>query len=240
MITRGTPDSHFLVGYDPAMGDPLRLLLCEDDYLVREGARAVLGARPDLEVLGVAGDVPEMERLLATRQPDVVILDIRMPPTFTTEGIDLALKLRQERPEVGIVVLSQHADPEYALELLVDGASSMAYLLKERLGDVDQLVQAIHEVAQGGSVLDPEIVDGLLKARTGRKNSPLNDLTERELEVLAEMAKGKRNATIARALHVTERAVEKHANSIFAKLGLSDAADLNRRVAAVLLFLQRG
>lgn len=222
------------------MGASIRLLLCEDDYLVREGARAVLGAQPGIDVLGAAADPREMEQLLAELEPDVVVLDIRMPPTFTTEGIDLAKRLRDQRPEIGIVVLSQHADPEYALELLGDGASAMAYLLKERLGDVDQLVQAVHEVNAGGSVLDPEIVDGLLRARTGRRNSPLKDLTDRELEVLAEMATGKRNATIAQSLHVTERAVEKHANSIFSKLGLSDAADLNRRVAAVLLFLQRG
>ncbi len=222
------------------MGDAIRLLLCEDDYLVREGARAVLGAQPGIDVLGAAGDPDEMVALLATTEPDVVVLDIRMPPTFTTEGIDLARRLREERPGVGIVVLSQHADPEYALELLGDGASSMAYLLKERLGDVDQLVQAVEEVASGGSVLDPEIVDGMLRAKSGRRDSPIQKLTERELEVLAEMAKGKRNASIAEALVISERAVEKHANSIFAKLDLSDAADLNRRVAAVLLFLQRG
>lgn len=222
------------------MRTAIKLLLCEDDYLVREGARAVLGAHADIEVLGAAGDAAEMLHLLETHDPDVVVLDIRMPPTFTTEGIDLAKRIRSERPEIGIVVLSQHADPEYALELLGDGASSMAYLLKERLGDVDQLVQAVEEVVNGGSVLDPEIVDGLLRAKSGRRNSPIRQLTQREREVLGEMAKGKRNATIAEALVISERAVEKHANSIFAKLGLSNAADLNRRVAAVLLFLQRG
>ncbi len=222
------------------MGDMIRLLLCEDDYLVREGARAVLGSQPNIEILGAAGDADEMMSLLDSHDPDVVVLDIRMPPSFTTEGIDLAKRIRQERPGIGIVVLSQHADPEYALELLGDGARSMAYLLKERLGDVDQLVQAVEEVVNGGSVLDPEIVDGLLRAKSGRRNSPIQRLTPREREVLAEMAKGKRNASIAESLVISERAVEKHANSIFAKLGLSDAADLNRRVAAVLLFLQRG
>ncbi|MFT5223365.1 MAG: DNA-binding NarL/FixJ family response regulator [Glaciecola sp.] len=219
---------------------PIRLLLCEDDVLVREGARSVLDRQEGISVIGVAAHGGELLKLLEHVIPDVVVLDIRMPPTFTTEGIDLAVQLREQHPKLGIVMLSQHADPEYALELLGEGASSMAYLLKERLGDVEQLAQAVQEVANGGSVLDPEIVDGLLRARAGRQDSRLNQLTQREREVLGEMATGKRNAVIARSLSVSVRAVEKHANSIFAKLGLTAAEDLNKRVAAVLLFLQRG
>lgn len=222
------------------MAGPIRILLCEDDVLVREGARAVLDRQDGIEVLGAAGHGDELLAMMETITPEVVVLDIRMPPTFTTEGIDLALMLRRRLPKLGIVVLSQHADPEYALELLREGAASMAYLLKERLGDVEQLVSAVQEVAAGGSVLDPEIVDGLLRARSGHAHSKLNGLTEREREVLGEMATGKRNAVIASSLSVSERAIEKHAGAIFSKLGLNHAEDLNRRVAAVLLFLQRG
>jgi DNA-binding NarL/FixJ family response regulator len=215
------------------------LLIAEDDYLVREGARAVLDAHPQLTVLGTAGDADGILELLEVHDPDVVILDIRMPPTFTTEGIELALRLRAERPGIGLVVLSQHADPEYALELLEDGSEGVAYLLKERLGDADRLVQAIDEVRAGGSLLDPRIVEALLEAQRRRTASKLAGLTPRELDVLRLMASGRGNAAIARELSVTDRSVEKHSNSIFRKLGLSEELDLNRRVAAVLFYLQR-
>jgi DNA-binding NarL/FixJ family response regulator len=215
------------------------LLIAEDDYLVREGARAVLDAQPQLTVLGTAADPDGILALLDTHDPDVVILDIRMPPTFTTEGIELALRLRAERPGIGLVVLSQHADPEYALELLKDGSDGVAYLLKERLGDADRLVQAIDEVRAGGSLLDPRIVEALLEAQRRRTASKLAGLTPRELEVLRLMASGRGNAAIARELSITDRSVEKHSNSIFRKLGLSEELDLNRRVAAVLFYLQR-
>jgi len=218
---------------------PIRVMIAEDDYLVREGARALLSAQPDIEVVGLAESPTELLAQLGARVPDAVLLDIRMPPTFTTEGIDLARQLRTQHPGIGVVILSQHADPEYALELLGEGSRSTAYLLKERLGDVDQLLHAIREVVVGGSVLDPEIVDAMLKAQRARPSTALELLTDRETEVLAEMASGKRNAAIARSLHITERSVEKHANAIFTKLGLTDANDLNRRVAAVLVFLQR-
>jgi DNA-binding NarL/FixJ family response regulator len=216
------------------------LLIAEDDYLVREGARAVLDAEDDLEVVGTAGDAAELEALLAERPVDVVILDIRMPPTFTTEGIELARLVRRDHPGTGIVVLSQHDDPEYALELLRDGSTGVAYLLKERLGDADRLLQAIDEVRSGGSMLDPKIVTALLEAQRRRTASKLAGLTPRELEVLQRMASGRGNAAIARDLTISERSVEKHTNAIFRKLGLSEELDLNRRVAAVLFYLQRG
>ncbi|WP_052668266.1 response regulator transcription factor [Nitriliruptor alkaliphilus] len=219
---------------------PTTLLIAEDDYLVREGARSVLDAVDGLEVRGTAGDPTELLALLATNPVDVVILDIRMPPTYTTEGIELARRVRAEHPGTGIVVLSQHADPEYALELLQDGSHGVAYLLKERLGDADRLLQAIEEVQSGGSMLDPKIVSALLEAQRRRTASKLAGLTPRELEVLRRMASGKGNAAIARELSVSDRSVEKHTNAIFRKLGLSEELDLNRRVAAVLFYLQRG
>jgi DNA-binding NarL/FixJ family response regulator len=216
------------------------LLIAEDDYLVREGARAVLDAVDGLEVLGTAGDPGGLLELLARHPADVVVLDIRMPPSFTTEGIELARRVRRDHPGTGIVVLSQHDDPEYALELLEDGSAGVAYLLKERLGDADRLLQAIDEVRTGGSMLDPKIVSALLEAQRRRTASRLAGLTPREFEVLRLMASGKGNAAIARDLSISDRSVEKHSNAIFRKLGLSEELDLNRRVAAVLFYLQRG
>jgi DNA-binding NarL/FixJ family response regulator len=215
------------------------LLIGEDDYLVREGARAVLDAHPRVDVLGTAGDGTALLELLERSRPDVVLLDIRMPPTFTTEGIELARTLRADHPGVGIVMLSQHADPEYALELLRDGSDGLAYLLKERLGDAERLVQAIEEVRDGGSILDPRIIEALMEAQRRRTASKLAGLTPRELEVLALMASGRGNAAIARELTITDRSVEKHSNAIFRKLGLGEEIELNRRVAAVLFYLQR-
>jgi DNA-binding NarL/FixJ family response regulator len=219
---------------------PTTLLIAEDDYLVREGARSVLDAQDDLQVVGAAGDPAGLVALLERQPVDVVILDIRMPPTFTTEGIELARRVRRDHPGTGVVVLSQHADPEYALELLKDGSNGVAYLLKERLGDADRLLQAIDEVRDGGSMLDPKIVQALLEAQRRRTASKLAGLTPRELEVLQRMASGKGNAAIARELSISDRSVEKHTNAIFRKLGLSEELDLNRRVAAVLFYLQRG
>ena len=177
--------------------------------------------------------------MVSEHAPDVVITDIRMPPTGTDEGIQAAAWLRQNRPRVGVVVLSQYAVPAYAVALLEHGSAGRAYLLKERVASVDELARAIRAVAQGGSVIDPLVVDELVRARSQRHRSPLASLTVRESEILAEMAQGKSNAAIAAALTVTERAVEKHTNSIFAKLGLSEEKDVNRRVKAVLLFLSQ-
>ena len=221
------------------MGGRTRLLIAEDDYLVREGARAVLDTFDDLEVVATAGEATGLLDLVDQHAVDVVVLDIRMPPSYTTEGIEVALEIRRTRPGVGIVVLSQHADPEYALELLREGSDGMAYLLKERLGDADRLVQAIDEVTTGGSMLDPRIVEALLEAQRRRTSSRLAGLTPRELEVLSLMASGKGNLAVADDLSITERSVEKHTNAIFRKLGLTEEPQLNRRVAAVLFFLQR-
>lgn len=218
---------------------PIRVLIIEDDYLVREGTRAVLDAHPDTEVAGTASSPAEVDGLFADGGVDAAIVDIRMPPTHTTEGIDLARRLRETYPDLGIVVLSQHHDPEYALALLEDGSERLAYLLKERLGQAEELVRALREVTAGGSVLDPKIVDALLEAKRKRRSSRLSDLTPREIDVLAQMATGKQNSSIAEELFISERSVEKHASAIFQKLGLSGSSDLNRRVAAVLFFLQR-
>lgn len=223
------------------MGDgrPLRVLVVDDDYLVREGARSVLSSVAGVEVVGTAASPVELIHLIDETLPQVVILDIRMPPTYRMEGIEAAHQVRHKHPDVGIVILSQHADPEYALEFLRDGSAGRAYLLKERLGDPAQLVEAIREVAGGGSVLDPKVVDGLLEAQRRRAHSRLQGLTEREHEVLGLMASGRNNGAIAREIVISERAVEKHINAIFRKLGLNDQLDVNQRVAAVLFFLQR-
>ena len=211
-------------------------MIGEDNYLVREGLVRLLATTSDIEVIGVGTDLPTLEEAIETLQPDVVVTDIRMPPTNSDEGIRLSERLRETRPSMGVVVLSQYADVEYALALLVKGASGRAYLLKERISDLDQLVHAITEVAMGGSVIDPKVVEVLVAARSGVR-SPLSTLTPRERQVLAEVAQGKNNNAIAVALSLSERAVEKHINSIFSKLGLSEEQDIHRRVKAALLFL---
>lgn len=218
---------------------PVRVVVADDEYLVREGARSVLSSVPGIEVVGLARDPQELYRLLDTSVPDAVVLDIRMPPTYRTEGIDAAHRIRSLHPRVGLVILSQYADPEYALELLRNGSNGLAYLLKERLGEPTKLAEAIREVAQGGSVLDPKVVDALLQAQHRRARSRIHGLTPREGEVLELMATGRTNAAIGSALVLTERAVEKHINAIFRKLGLSEELDINHRVAAVLFFLQQ-
>jgi DNA-binding NarL/FixJ family response regulator len=173
-------------------------------------------------------------------RPDAVLTDIRMPPTNTTEGIQAARRIRAEHPEIGVVVLSQFAEESYAYELLKDGAAGLGYLLKERVADVDELVRALTEVTRGGSVLDPKVVEALVAAKDRLAHSPLAELTEREREVLSHMAQGENNASIARSLFLTERAVEKHINSLFHKLGLSEEPDVHRRVMAVLAYLREG
>ena len=217
----------------------VRVVITDDEYLVREGARSVLSSVPGIDVVGLAGDPAELYRLIDASSPDAVVLDIRMPPTYQTEGIDAARRIRTSHPGVGIVILSQYADPEYALELLRDGSKGLAYLLKERLGEPTKLAEAIREVARGGSVLDPKVVDGLIEAQHRRSRSRLHGLTPREGQVLEMMATGRTNAAIGDALFLSERAVEKHINAIFRKLGLSEELDINHRVAAVLFFLQR-
>jgi DNA-binding NarL/FixJ family response regulator len=215
----------------------IRIVLAEDDYLVREGVRRLLETRPDLEVVAACADLDSLLAAVDVERPDVVLTDIRMPPDGSDEGIQAAERLRETRPEIGVVVLSQFSDPEYALALLEQGSEGRAYLLKERVNDLEQLVAAIHEVAAGGSAIDAKVVDSLVGARSRREDSPVDDLTPREHEVMTEMAKGKNNAAIAAALVITEPSVEKYIHSILQKLGLSWEPDVHRRVKAVLLFL---
>ena len=215
----------------------IRVALAEDHVLLREGIARLVAANEDFELVGTAADLPQLLALVAEQDPDVVVTDIRMPPTGTDEGIRAAAWIRQHHPGVGVVVLSQYTAPGYALTLLEHGSAGRGYLLKERIGSVDELARAIRIVAQGGSVIDPLVVDELVRARSQQRQSGLSSLTPREAEILAEMAQGKSNSAIAATLSVTERAVEKHTNSIFAKLGLSEEKDVNRRVKAVLVFL---
>lgn len=212
-------------------------MVAEDDYLVRQGIRLALESIENVEVVDVVADLPSLLRSVEASHPDVVLTDIRMPPTKTDEGIRAADQIRSLDPRIGVLVLSQYAEAEYAVALLDHGAEGRGYLLKERVSDVGQLRDAISEVARGGSVVDPEVVQALVNDRSRRKQSPLKDLTPRETEVLALVAQGKNNANIASSLFLTERAVEKHINSIFSKLGLSEEPDINRRVKATLLYL---
>jgi len=216
---------------------PISVVLAEDNYLLREGIRQLLDASEEIELLATCVDLPELEDAIATHNPSVVITDIRMPPTGTDEGLRAAERLRTERPEVGVVVLSQYAEPEYALTLLEKGASGRAYLLKERVSDIDQLVNAVREVERGGSVIDPRVVEVLVAARSAARDSPIAQLTPRERDVLQQVAMGRNNAGIAAALFLTERAVEKHINAIFSKLELSEEPDVHRRVKAALVYL---
>ena len=214
----------------------IRVVVAEDAYLVREGIRRLLETEEDIDVVAACEDLPSLLDAVEAERPDVVLTDIRMPPTSQDEGIQVADRLRETSPETGVVVLSQFAAPEYALALLEQGADRRAYLLKDRVGDVAQLAGAIREVAGGGSVIDSKIVEALVTARA-RTESPLDELTPRERETLEEMAQGKNNAAIAASLVITEQSVEKLIHSIFRKLGVAWQPDVNRRVKAVLLYL---
>ena len=216
---------------------PIKVVLAEDSYLVREGVRRLLEHEPDIDLVAVCEDYDSLLEAIADAEPDVLLTDIRMPPTGTDEGVRAAERLRQLRPTAGVVLLSQYADPAYALAFLEGGTEGRAYLLKERVSDLDQLLAAIREVARGGSVIDPKVVEALVAGRARSAESPLARLTPREREVLALLAEGRSNAAVAEGLVLSERAVEKHINSIFAKLGLPEARDAHRRVKAVLLFL---
>ncbi|HUV19394.1 MAG TPA: response regulator transcription factor [Ilumatobacteraceae bacterium] len=215
----------------------VRIVVAEDSLLVREGIERLLGKQDGIEVAALCVDLPELLAAVEEHRPDAVLTDIRMPPGNTDEGIVAATTLRETHPNIGVVVLSQYVEPTYALALLDGGSQGRAYLLKERLSDVEQLVQAIHEVTTGGSVIDPKVVESLVEARGRSTHSPLEHLTPRELEVLAEIAQGKNNAAVAASLVLSERAVEKHINSLFSKLGLGEEPDVHRRVKAVLLYL---
>ena len=215
----------------------IRLALGEDALIVREGLRQLLSVDPRLEVVAVVGDAESLMDVCDRERPDVVVTDIRMPPTNTDEGIRLAMDLRDRYPEMGVVVLSQFSDPYYALALLERGSDRRAYLLKERVHNRAELTAAIDAVAAGGSMIDPKIVETLVRTRAQVDHSPLNELTDREREVLTEIAKGKSNSAIADTLFLTKRAVEKHINAIFMKLGLVDGHDVSKRVKAALLLL---
>jgi DNA-binding NarL/FixJ family response regulator len=221
----------------------IRVILCEDNYIVRQGLRQVLAGAEDVEVVAECERVDALETVVAEQRPDVVLTDIRMPPTQTDEGIRVAAALRSSHPEIGVVVLSQYADPVYALALLASGSDRRAYLLKERVRDRRELVAAIEAVADGRSVIDPKIVEILVVAKARGDRSPLAELTAREREVLAAIAEGKSNTAISEALVLTKRAVEKHINAIFLKLNLSharDAEEISPRVKATLMFLADG
>jgi DNA-binding NarL/FixJ family response regulator len=215
----------------------LRVVIAEDSLLVREGVVAVLRAAGDVDVVAGVGDLPALLAAVAEHRPDVVVTDVRMPPTGTDEGVRAAVALRAEHPGVGVVLLSQHAETGYATALLDGGSAGRAYLLKERVSDPGQLAAAVREVARGGSVIDPAVVEVLVSASGRTRRSPLAELTPRERDVLSQIAQGRSNSGVAAALHLSERAVEKHINVLFAKLGLEPEPDSNRRVKAVLLHL---
>ena len=216
---------------------PIRLVLADDQYLVREGVRRLLELQDDLEIVATCGDLDSLLRTAVTERPDVVLTDIRMPPGLSDEGIQAAARLRELDPAIGVVVLSQYATPSYVLALLDGGSEGRAYLLKERVNDVEQIVAAIRTVADGGSVMDPKVVEALVAENTRTDDSPLSQLTPRERDVLREMAEGKNNAAIASSLVLTERSVEKVIHSIFLKLGLTWEPAVHKRVKAVILYL---
>lgn len=214
-----------------------RVVIADDSLLIREGVQRVLARQPDIEVVAECGDLPELMTAVDVHHPDVVVTDIRMPPTSSDEGIEAATWMRASHPGIGVLVLSQYGEPSYATRLLAEGSAGRAYLLKERVGQPDQLVEAVRAVRRGGSVIDPAVVDAILKDSMSQLSSPLTSLTRREREVLAHIAEGKSNAAVGRAVFLSEKSVEKHINVLFAKLGLEPAADVNRRVLAVLLYL---
>jgi DNA-binding NarL/FixJ family response regulator len=220
------------------MPEQLRVVIAEDHYLVREGTRKLLEDSGEVRVEAAVGTATELEDAVRRLRPDAVITDIRMPPGHHMEGIEAAHVIRAEHPAVGIVVLSQHPDAAYALELLKDGSAGYAYLLKDRLGEIDELLRALREVTAGGSLIDPQVVEELVGQRRRAEESPLADLTPRESEVLRAMAEGRTNKGIAAELFLSESSVEKHVAAIFGKLGLAQEPEVHRRVAAVLTFLR--
>lgn len=213
-------------------------MLGEDSFIAREGIVRALGGIQDVDLVATCGDLDELRAAIVETNPDLVLTDIRMPPTNTDEGIRLAVELRSSHPQIGVVVLSQHAEPLYATALFSQGSDRRAYLLKDRLKDRDELGRALREVAEGGSVVDPRVVEELLAHQRRRESSRLDELTARELEILGLIAEGKTNSAIADKLVITKRAVERHINTIFLKLNLRDEEDVSRRVKAVLLYLR--
>jgi DNA-binding NarL/FixJ family response regulator len=222
---------------DDGSESSIRVVLADDSYLVRQALTHVLAATDGIEVVASCGDRDSMLREIDDKNPDVVVTDIRMPPSESDEGLQVAATLRRTHPNVGVVVLSQYAEPRYGLALLADGSDGRAYLLKERIQHHGQLISAIHAVARGESMIDAKVVETLIAARARADRSPLSELTARELEILAFVARGHSNQAIADELFLTKRAVEKHINAIFLKLGLSQATDVSRRVKAALIYL---
>ena len=228
------------------MSEPLRIVIADDNYLVREGTRKLLEDSGEVSVQAAVGSAPELLDAVRRKAPDAVLTDIRMPldngaggaAAPAMEGIDAAHAIKETAPDVGVVILSQYADESYAFELFRNGTAGLAYLLKDRVGDLQQLLEALREVVAGGSVIDPQVVDALVSRRARLQTSPLARLTPRELDVLREMAQGRGNAGIAQALYLSESSVEKHVNAIFAKLDLASEQQVHRRVAAVLTFLR--
>lgn len=214
------------------------MIVADDHYLVREGTRRLLEDTGQVEVVAAVGNAVELLAAVDEHSPDVVITDIRMPPTHSTEGIEAAHAIRRAHDTVAVIALSQYVDGGYALELFKDGTASLGYLLKERIGDLDQLLAAIESVANGGSTIDPLVVEALIGSRRQASESPLRHLTPRELDVLSEMAQGKNNAGVSEALFLSESAIEKYVSSIFMKLGVTEQEKASRRVAAVLAFLE--
>jgi DNA-binding NarL/FixJ family response regulator len=217
--------------------ESVTVVVAEDAFLAREAIEQVLSRSPDVEVAEVCEDRYSLLAAIDKHQPDAVVTDIRMPPTGTDEGIQVARAVRESHPDMGVVVLSQFVEPAYALSLLESGSAGRAYLLKERIHDGEQLIRAIKAVVAGESVIDPKVVDSLVEAQSRQEHSPLAQLSDRESEVLAEIAQGKSNSAIAESLFLTKRAVEKHINSIFLKLDLRDSDDVSRRVKATLMYL---
>ncbi len=220
------------------MAKPLRVVLAEDSYLIREGTRRLLESSGEVDVVAAVGSAEELLDAVERLRPDAVMTDIRMPPGHGTEGIEAAHEIRRQYPEIGVVVLSQHADEGYVLELLRDGTDGYGYLLKERVGDRSELLRALRETSRGGSVIDSLLVEALVGRRRAEARSPLAELTARELDVLRLMAEGRSNAGIAEELSLSESSIEKHISVIFSKLGLSEEPQLHRRVAAVVTFLR--
>ncbi len=215
----------------------VRIVLGEDNLLVREGILALLRGVPSIDVVGVATDLPELLAAVDATNPDLVMTDIRMPPTHTDEGVQAAVSLRTSHPDLGVLVVSQFLEPAYALAVLDQGSRGRGYALKDRVDDLDYLLRAIEAVRTGGSFIDQDVIDVLISARSRVSGSPIANLTPRELDVLAEIAHGRTNAGVATTLGISDHAVEKHSSAIFAKLGLASDGQVNRRVKAVLLYL---
>jgi DNA-binding NarL/FixJ family response regulator len=233
-----TPTRSVATHYTDVM--PLRVVVADDALIAREGVVRVLEHADEIEVVESCCDYDEVIAAVDRLEPDVLVTDIRMPPTGTDEGIRAAIELRERHPALGVVVLSQYVEPQWALDLLGAGTERRAYLMKERVGEPGQLVGAIRQIASGGSVVDPKVVEALIAGQNRPNSSPLDRLTPREREVLSEIAQGKNNAAIASSLVLSSRAVEKHINSLFSKLGLTDDSDTHRRVTAVLMYLADG